>query len=108
MIYKTSVSNLGQIVSENTQRNDKELSLSNIVRPSSHSGNRLVYSEDGSLTIHEVTDKQIVLEVAPNSEGYMLFQITKNPVTITSASCSCVEVKNETNSDTVYHVMSTL
>lgn len=87
------------------KKENSELLLSNIVRPSSRSGNRLVYSEDGSLTIHEVTDKQIVLEVAPNSEGYMLFQITKNPVTITSASCSCVEVKNEINPDTVYHVM---
>ena len=82
-----------------------ELSLNNIVRPSTNTGNRLTYPKDGSLTIHKVTDKQIVLEVAPNSEGYMLFQITKNPVTITSAYCSCDEVTDETNPDAVYHVM---
>ena len=84
---------------------DTELSLSNVVRPSSDIDKRLKYPQDGRMTIHKVTDSQIILEVAPNSEGYMLFQITKNPVTITDATCEPEEIIDDVNPDAIYHVM---
>ena len=81
-----------------------EIPLSTIVRPSSNIDKRLIYSKDGQLTIHRASDKQIVLEVAPNSEGYMLFQNTKEPKKITEAICECDEIEVESvNPDAVYH-----
>ena len=82
-----------------------ELPLSNVIRPSSDIHKRLKYPQDGRMTIHKVTDSQIILEVAPNSEGYMLFQITKNPVTITDATCVPEEIIDDVNPDAIYHVM---
>ena len=82
-----------------------KLPLRKVIRPDRDIEKRLFYPHDGRLTIRKVTDKQIILEVAPNSEGYMLFQITKNPVTITDATCIPEEIIDDVNPDAIYHVM---